>query len=179
MRGALNLTMYVATSDDSETWSSWEGPYYANQSSGVSPDVSKSRHLKYRATLTTENASYSPVLEAVGVSFHIRPGPFVIENLGTLPANVTLYATDFFSTASNPSSSYFFKVSDYEPGSIGACSATSWTQMPNSSSPALAVCSLGTSPTANEARIDVKITVPDGEPQGAKNSQAVFSASQA
>ena len=170
--------MEVATSNDNSTWSSWDGPYYANQSGGVSLDVSRSRYLKYRATFDAdEGAAYSPVLEAVAASLSIRPGPFVIENVGTAPANVTLHATDFFSTAPNPSGSYLFKVSDYEGGSIGACSATSWTQVPNSTAPVLAVCSLGASPSANEARVDVKITVPPTETGGAKSSTMTFTAS--
>jgi len=176
--GILNLTVQARfgnTSSPDGSWTAWATQ--ENQSS--SPLNVVARYMQWRALLSTENASYSPVLNDASVSFASVLNPFVVENVGTVPLNVTLYATDLFSSEPNPSQSYLFKVSDYETGSIGVGSATSWTQVASQSSPVLAIANLNYSDSSNEARVDVKITVPSDEPPGARNSTIVFSASQA
>ncbi|MCX6767759.1 MAG: LamG domain-containing protein [Candidatus Micrarchaeota archaeon] len=176
--GILDLTMqsrYGNTSSPDGTWSGWYS--HGNQAgSGIGV---QSHYMQWKAVFSTEKAGYSPVLNDTAVSFASAAAPIIVENEGTVAANVSIYASDMFYSAPNPSQRYLFRVSDYEPGSIGEGSATEWTEMPSAGAPVVAVASLGYSPSANEARIDVKVVVPSDEPPGQKNSTVILSASQA
>ncbi|MFH1286001.1 MAG: hypothetical protein ABIH99_05465 [Candidatus Micrarchaeota archaeon] len=108
------------------------------------------------------------------------PSAMIVRNDGSVAVDITVNASSLFVQAVNPASNYQYKVSNSEAGSIGNLggSATAWTNVPASGSPALAIAALGYTDTADEARVDLKIVVPSDETPGSKSSTITFTASQ-
>ncbi|RMD66436.1 hypothetical protein D6817_04130, partial [Candidatus Pacearchaeota archaeon] len=105
------------------------------------------------------------------------PQPFVLENQGNVFVNVTINASDIWQTASNPTQYYQFKADNYtaENNSFDpACSVLSFTNMPNTSSPTLAICLFNYTDASDMAEVDVRVEVPPTEPPGARSSQVIF-----
>ncbi len=114
----------------------------------------------------------------------LSPAPFEVQNDGSVDVNITVYATDLFSGsgASNPSSYYQFKSAENEAGSVedsGSDLVTTWTNMPNSTSPATFATNMNFPNNNDNLYGHISITVPDDEPAGSKSSTVTFTASQA
>jgi len=108
------------------------------------------------------------------------PRPFLIQNDGNVPLNVTINASNLWVTQTNPSTSYQFKTANntLENGSFNwAQSITTYTNMPIS--PTLCVARLNYTDATDTAEIDINITVPTDEGAGLKRSYVSYVASYA
>ncbi len=106
------------------------------------------------------------------------PAPFQLQNDGTVDVNVTVGATNLFSTSTNPSNAYQFACGTGEL----ACptgSVTTFTNMPATGSPVLVVADLPFTDSGDQIEIDINVTVPNDEPAGVKGSTVTFVATQA
>ena len=108
-----------------------------------------------------------------------NPPPFRIQNDGNLKVNVTINATDLFSTDANPTANYRFYASASTEGTCydASASTTSWTNMPSTATHFLGY--LNYTDACDLAEIEIDVTVPGTEPAGAKSSTVTFLASQA
>jgi hypothetical protein len=106
------------------------------------------------------------------------PEPFLVQNDGNVAVNVTIYGTDFWQRAPNPTDMYQFKCRA-NTSSCPVGSAVDWTNIPNSTSPATIVANLSYAIGANQVKSDIKITVPLSEPAGPENSILYIIANQA
>ncbi len=106
------------------------------------------------------------------------PVPLVIRNTGNVLVNITINATQFFTSVALGASNYQFKVANNETGSINtACSQNaSFANMP--ATPANAVCNLTYNDSNDEARIHLAILVPNDESPGTKSSSIQFTPTQ-
>jgi len=106
------------------------------------------------------------------------PSPLVIRNLGNVLVNVTINATQFFTSAALNTAYYRFSAADNETGSINTgCSQSSFANM--QATPSNAVCNLTYNDSNDEARIHLAILVPNDEPPGTKRSDIQFIPTQA
>jgi len=107
------------------------------------------------------------------------PGPFEIQNDGNVRVNVTINATDLFSTASNPTANYRFAANTSSEGTCfdTGSSTTAWTNMPSTATRFLTY--LNFTDSCDLAEVEIEVTVPANEPAGAKSSTVTFLASQA
>ncbi len=98
-----------------------------------------------------------------------------LENDGGVDVNVYIYATSsLFTNAPGTSQHYQFKVSNIEPGSFGAASAT-YTDLPiGEENQVLAISFFDWNDSHDTARTDINVLVPDGEPAGGKVSLVYF-----
>ncbi|MFH1649847.1 MAG: DUF2341 domain-containing protein, partial [Candidatus Woesearchaeota archaeon] len=100
--------------------------------------------------------------------------PMVIENVGNIPGNITIHATDSLWVAQPLNTSYFqFRIwNTSETGSFDWATAhTTFTPVNDTS--ALGAVNLSYVDTNDEARIDYEITVPTSEPAGNKITSMV------
>ncbi len=110
------------------------------------------------------------------------PGPFIIQNDGTVSVDLTVEATDLFTGtgASNPSDHYQFKSAENEAGSVPAVNSTylvtDWTDVPASAEFFAKGMKFAT--VSDSLQGEIKITVPGDEPSGSKSSTVTFTASQ-
>jgi len=128
--------------------------------------------------LTVSNISFGSLRQGCSNdTIDMSPLPLVIENTGSNKVNVTINATDLFSSAGNPTSYYRFLIAE---ASEGLCyngdTLTSWTDMPTDAAKIIAV--LNNSDVCDSAYIHVNVTVPSDEPVGAKSSTITFIAEQ-
>ena len=77
-----------------------------------------------------------------------------------------------------------FRILDRRTSTEGTCfdtgsSITSYTDMPNSTSPTLAIAFLNFTDGCDLAEVEINVTVPGGEASGAKSSTVEFTGSQA
>jgi len=108
------------------------------------------------------------------------PPPFVLENNGTVFVNVTINASDLWTSASNPTGNYTFKIdnSTTEPGAFHwGMSNTTFVPMPVASTPTLAIALFNYLDSLDELEIDINITVPIGESTETKESMITLIAS--
>jgi hypothetical protein len=98
------------------------------------------------------------------------PAPYILENNGTVFADITNITADtnLWIRSPSPTEMFQLKVSDYEHGSINLSgSAVDWTNV--STSNITIIERLNYSRTNNSARIDFRLTVPVDEPAGPKS----------
>jgi hypothetical protein len=103
------------------------------------------------------------------------PPPFIIENYGTVAANITNATanSNLWVRAPSPSDKFQLKVNDSEPGSINMSgSATEWTNF--STSNVTIIRLLNYSTIHNTARVDIRMQVPTDEPSGVKTVDVTF-----
>ena len=132
-----------------------------------------------------KNVSYTPVYQ--DNTTDDSPAPFVIQNDGNALVNITINASDLWTSVSGASDYYKFKV-DNVSGEEGAFdwahSNTSWAQMPNASwepSPnvilPVIISELNYSADKDSAEIDIHIQVPPNEWPGLRKSTIYFTSS--
>jgi hypothetical protein len=104
-----------------------------------------------------------------------NPIPFLLQNDGNCMLNVSINATDLWSTVSNPSEYFKYKV-DNKSGEEGSFnwldSITSWTELPATSS--IAIVEFNWNEETDSAEVDVLVTVPPTEGAGDKSSIIYF-----
>jgi hypothetical protein len=114
-----------------------------------------------------------------GVSVNTTAGnatPFVLRNIGNMPANVTITGTRLYQHGAYPSNAYQFFVTDNATGSFDLIgSTTSWTDMTNVSS-RIDVLLLDWNASHSQALVHIKLTPPLDEPAGNKTSTVTMSA---
>ncbi|MFH1456053.1 MAG: hypothetical protein ABIF40_03830 [archaeon] len=106
------------------------------------------------------------------------PAPFQLQNDGTVNVNVTIQATDIFTTAPNPNSSYQFACGSGEI-SCPTGSIVNLTNMSSSGNPILIIADLPFTDTGDQVEVDIGVTIPNAEPAGLKSSTVTFTATQA
>ncbi len=117
-----------------------------------------------------------------------NPGPFLLQNDGTVDVNVTVYATNLWvgTGAQNPST--FFRVNSTvnETSAVPAASdLLAITNMPNATivgggvAPAGIATRLNYTDAKDAVNAHIFITVPNDESAGAKSSTVTFTATQA
>jgi hypothetical protein len=109
--------------------------------------------------------------------------PFLMRSDSSTDVNITLSATQFFSQASDNSSYYRFNATNATGNAsvLSNCNTVNqntWYNVPISSS-TWAICGFGYLINRNYAKVEIQITVPDGEGAGSKSSSATFTGSQA
>ncbi len=107
------------------------------------------------------------------------PLPFVIQNDGNADVNVTIEATDLWSTSANPTSNYQFRCGNTGEASCASGSVTSFTNIPASGNPTLAIAYLAYTDASDTNEAEIRIVAPSSEPPGPKSSTVTFIASQA
>ena len=107
------------------------------------------------------------------------PAPFTVQNDGTVKVNVTINATDLWDEESNPTSFYTFKAAASGEGTCynGDETTTTYTNMPSTATHF--IMELNYTDTCDLAEVELNVTVPSDEGQGAKGSTVWFFASQA
>jgi len=105
------------------------------------------------------------------------PPPFEIQNDGNCFLNISLNATDLWTSIFGNSSYYQFKV-DNKTGEQGSfnwtTSQTSWHYVPNSTE--AAIFGFNWSDATDLAEMDLLVTLPSQEPAGDKSSTLHFTA---
>ncbi|MEM5798333.1 MAG: right-handed parallel beta-helix repeat-containing protein [Candidatus Aenigmatarchaeota archaeon] len=112
------------------------------------------------------------------------PPPFILQNDGSVPVNITINATQLWysSLGSGTSSYYQFKTECNESSCVPDPDndlVTSWTNIPINEQAILACSNLRFIDNQDTVKIHIKVTVPVDEPAGSKNSTVTFTASQA
>jgi hypothetical protein len=107
------------------------------------------------------------------------PLPFEIRNDGNVKVNITVNATDLWSTATNPSQYYKAAANASTEGITynTACTLTNYTNMPSVQT--LFMCFLDWLDASDQAVLELNVTVPIDEGAGAKNSTVTILATQA
>ncbi|MBC8500797.1 MAG: hypothetical protein ISS25_01960 [Nanoarchaeota archaeon] len=131
----------------------------------------------YKAiNLTTSTVDFGNMLPNVNKDTENNATPFKIENIGNIFVNLTIYAnTTLWTNAAINTSYYRYRADVEESGAFNTTnSQTTWKNMDNVSTDLLK--ELNFSVSADEAQIDINITVPDKEPPGTKSSQIIVTA---
>ena len=106
------------------------------------------------------------------------PEPFLLQNDGNCFVNVTINATNLWTSVSNPSDYFKYKI-DNKSGEEGAFnwlqSKINWTQVPSDDE--MSIAKLNWSDAKDVAEIDLNISVPSQEGAGDKSSTVYFTAS--
>ncbi|MBU0898607.1 MAG: hypothetical protein KJ613_02210 [Nanoarchaeota archaeon] len=108
------------------------------------------------------------------------PLPFYIRNDGSVAVDITIGATDLFTSTPNPTINYQFMCGGTtEMVLCPVGSVVTWTNMPIELLPITVVKGLGFGDTADEIEIEIAIGVPTDEPAGNKASTVTLTASKA
>ncbi|QQG38603.1 MAG: hypothetical protein HYS32_03275 [Candidatus Woesearchaeota archaeon] len=100
---------------------------------------------------------------------------FVIRNDGNVRVNISVSATNLFSSSSNPTPNYTFFVS-YN-STEGICFTSSGTTQGQTNMPSattVIINRLNSTDSCDTAEVDINITIPLGESTGAKASTVTF-----
>ncbi|MEM5804554.1 MAG: hypothetical protein QXU82_01770, partial [Candidatus Aenigmatarchaeota archaeon] len=110
-----------------------------------------------------------------------NPAPFEIRNDGTVRVNITVNATDLWSSVANPSEYYRVRVNDSSEGNcyLASDSQTTYMDMPDSLTPTSLVRRLNFPSNCDTVQVHVNVTVPGSEGAGVKTSSVEFTAVQA
>ena len=103
------------------------------------------------------------------------PSPLVVQNDGNAKLNISISAGDLWSSVSNPTHYYNYKIDSVEGYSSAFDSVitdTSWTNMPSSTTNA--ITELDYLSNANRAEIDIYLAVPPTESSDVRNSTISF-----
>ncbi len=112
------------------------------------------------------------------------PGPFIIQNDGSVLADLTIEATDLFTGtgAANPSGHYQFQSADYEAGTVPNstdCLIETWTDVADTGNAVTFATDMNYVTGTDTLEGEIKITVPGDEPSGDKASTVTFTATEA
>jgi hypothetical protein len=155
--------------NDSEVYSGWIGPYIVNISSEII------------ITLINNSVDFGDIsLSGTNDTVDNSPLPFLIQNDGNAFVNITIQGTNLWSGTANPTSSYQYAIANYsyENASYSELlSIISFTNMPASGSPTLAIALLNYTNTTDTAEIDINVSVPADEISGVKSSTVTFTSS--
>ena len=121
-------------------------------------------------TLETEQSSYAGC-----VGFNTNVAAFVIQNDGNVNVNISINASNIWSTQPNPSSYYQYKIAENETGSYTSATTT-YTNMKTSLENAIEA--LKYSDSSDTAKTHLKFMVPGSEPPTEKSSTINFEAEQ-
>jgi len=159
----------VRANDSAVGFSSWTNDFRLNIQSYVA------------INLTTEVVNFGSIIKGSNdTTTGGSPFPFVLVNTGNVFVNVTMNATDLWSSVKNPNQFYQFKADNFS-GQEGAFnwlnSKTIFTNAPNSSNILLAIVGFNYTNNRNTAEVDINITVPLTEGAGVKSSTITFVAS--
>jgi len=104
-------------------------------------------------------------------------GPLLVRNSGNCFVNITVNATNPYSTVSTNTEYFKFLADEYsgETGSFnGTCSQLTWMNI--STTQKNSICGLNFADSSDEARLDLLITIPPAESTGAKSSTVMLTA---
>jgi hypothetical protein len=106
------------------------------------------------------------------------PLPFLLQNDGNALLNISINASNLWTSAANPSNYYKFKIDNSsEAGAFDwAQSITNFTNMPNSATLLKCISRLNYTDSKDTAEIDLYVQVPPNEMPGARNSTVTFMA---
>jgi uncharacterized cupredoxin-like copper-binding protein len=127
-------------------------------------------------TLTTSSVNFGSV--AIGIAAETSDGgtlPFVVQNDGSVNIDVAVGSTQLWDGAASTSAYYRVKCRD---GTIpcGSGSETTYKNMPIGSAIQI-IGTLGFTNGADDNKVDIEITAPNREPQGAASASVTFTAS--
>ena len=183
---SLSIESYTPSTDltylsDNNYWYSWK--VRANDSSGYG-EWSEERKINISALLTISlpvdsinfgSISYLSSNDTTDDS----PPPLVIQNDGNCMANVSVNASQLWSTVGEASDKYKFKVankSEEEGAFDWLSSLVSWTNMPITSA-VVGISGFNYSDSVDSAEVDVYIEVPSNEPPATRSSIIIFTSS--
>jgi hypothetical protein len=153
---------------DGSNSSNWATPRAINLSSSIVLSLPNS---------TVEFGNINITIDGNDDTTDDSPTPFGIQNDGNAISNITLQATDLWNSQANPSQYYQFKAANYTFENfsfVEAISILTFTNMPNNSTPTLAIGELNWSNATDIAEVDINITVPPNEVPGIKSSIVTF-----
>jgi hypothetical protein len=104
------------------------------------------------------------------------PPPFKLQNDGNALVNVNVTSTNLWSSFTNPSNYYKFKINISEELNAFnfAGSSTAWTQFPAPGTNASGISLLKYIDTNDSAIIDIFVQVPPAEQPGVKSATVTF-----
>ncbi len=153
-----------ASDDNGDNYGSWATPYKIEIQSLV--DI----------ILTNNTVSFGS-LAAGGTNDTTdnSPLPFLLQNDGNCMLNISINATDLWTSVSNPVNYFQYKI-DNKTGEEGSfdwvLSTTSWDQVPDVDE--IAIVSFNWSSLKDSAEIDLNVTAPPAEGAGDKSSTVYF-----
>ncbi len=109
------------------------------------------------------------------------PLPFKIRNDGNIPINISIQATNLFTTAPNPS--IYFQARCQNTTEWNCANGTvpyrnasilRFTDIPASGSPRVFIANLTSADAYDQAKLDINVTVPAEESAGAKGGTVTF-----
>jgi hypothetical protein len=100
--------------------------------------------------------------------------PLVVQNVGNSLFNITINATQMWSTVTNPSDNFTAHIRSFSGNATWA--NASWFQLPPITGGVVAVSGLNYSTNNNSLKVDISLTVPNSESSGSKGSQINFRA---
>ena len=108
-----------------------------------------------------------------------KPAPFKVRNDGTINLNVSINASDLWTTSANPSGNYTAMCGDTGEWSCSAGSITTYTEVTDDVTNTVFISDLSWLDTEDEAELDVNITCPPEETSGSRSSTITFTGSAA
>ena len=108
------------------------------------------------------------------------PRPFVLQNDGNVQTNISVNFTNLFSSASNPSSYFQFKIRNTTSGCfVDSGTLVSWNDAPLLTARAINRMNFtsGYQSGCNNVSVDLLVKIPADEPAGNKLSTVVFTGS--
>jgi len=158
----------VRANDSAAGFSSWANDFRLNIQSYVA------------INLTRDIVNFGSIITGSNDTTDDSPLPFVLVNTGNVFVNVTMNATDLWTSVKNPSKYYQFKADNYS-GQGGAFnwpwSITTFTNVSNSTNILKAISGFNYTIGKNTAEVDINITVPQTEGAGVRSSTITFVAS--
>ncbi|MBU4070439.1 MAG: hypothetical protein KJ646_05645, partial [Nanoarchaeota archaeon] len=129
-------------------------------------------------SLPVDNINFGSLgMDATSNTTGGSPAPFEIQNDGNCLLNISLNATDLWTSIFGNSSYYQYKI-DNKTGEEGSfnwdLSDIDWTQVPNSNQ--IVIVKLNWSDATDSAEMDLLVTVPPQESAGDKSSTLHFTA---
>jgi uncharacterized cupredoxin-like copper-binding protein len=128
-------------------------------------------------TLTTSNVNFGSV--AIGIAETTSdgsPSPFLVKNEGSVDIDVTANSTQLWAQVASTSAYYRVKCRTGTTA-CGAGSETSYVDMPVSAAAIQIIGTLGFTDGSDDNKVDIEITAPNRESQGAKAATVTFTAS--
>ncbi len=124
-------------------------------------------------TLWTDVVNFSIIVRDQNVSTPDNTTPFRIENSGNIQSNVTITASQFFSSVSFPTEYYRFRVAENETGSFNTTSSQlEWLNMNGTTTPH--VWNLDWHNHKNDVLVHLNVLAPHDEGAGWKSSTVTF-----
>ncbi|MBN2052100.1 hypothetical protein JW756_01235 [Candidatus Woesearchaeota archaeon] len=106
------------------------------------------------------------------------PNPLVVRNDGNVLLNLTINATSLFTSTNKKTTDYQYAAAENETSVYAAsCTQTAFADL--TTTPTNYICNLTYEDDADQADLEIKITVPPDEEPGSKSSIMTITASQA